>query len=53
MKSFLNLFGGKWLYDCLLEFRLLLLVNFFFFIRDLDIGDIIKKIWGYDIVCER
>lgn len=29
------------------------LIFFLVFIRDLDIGDIIKKIWGYDIVCER
>lgn len=42
MKSFLNLSGEKWLHDCLSEP-----------IRDLDTGDIIKKIWGYDTACER
>lgn len=53
MKSFLNLSGEKRLHDCLSELRLLPLVNHLPPIRDLDTGDIIKKIWGYDTACER
>lgn len=53
MKSFLNLSDVKWLHDCLSELRLLPLVNHLPPIRDLDTGDIIKKIWGYDTACER